>query len=348
MINLGYQQEKSGAILIVDDSSENISILVNLLKDKYQVKVLKSAQNITNILGRFQELPDLILLDVLMPEIDGYEACRRLKSNALTKDIPIVFITTLNDDREEARGFSVGAVDFITKPFNPDIVKARVNTQVALRRERLKTELLLSNILPAEAIRQLKKDGRVRPKKFDSVAVLFSDMVDFTKIASSASPEFLMNELSEIFTAFDQIVEKRGGERIKLIGDAYMAACGIAKSAPDSADRMIQIGWDFIAYLEQRNQQACQAWHIRIGVHTGEVIAGVVGTKKYQYDVFGDTVNIASRVENQCQPNHICITEAVKNELPEGKYPIKNMGDMNLKGKGRFSLFCIKPDGIKE
>ncbi len=341
MIGLGQQQDKLGTVLVVDDSAENIAILVNLLKTQYQVRVLKSAINISQVVAHFNELPDLILLDVLMPGIDGYEACRLLQSDPLTKNIPVIFITALADAEAEARGLTLGAVDYITKPFNPEIVKARVQTQVALRRERLKTELLLANMLPAEAILELKKSGRVTPHRFEHVAILFSDMVNFTKIASEVPVDFLMTELSEVFSAFDDIVEKRGVERIKLIGDAYMAACGIAQYVPDGVERMVNTGLDFLDYLQQRNQQSSITWDIRIGIHVGEVITGVVGEKKYQYDVFGDTVNIASRVENLCRPNHICITEAVKADLPAGKYSIRDLGKLEIKGIGASPLYYV-------
>lgn len=344
MIKLGQEKEKAGTVLVVDDSTENIAILVNLLKEQYQVRVLKSAINIIKIIHQFQELPDLILLDILMPGIDGYNACQLLKADPLTSDIPVIFITALSDDQDETRGFGLGAVDFITKPFNPEIVKARVRTQVALRRERLKTELLLANILPEEAIRELKLYGRVTPRKFENVVILFSDMVDFTKIASEVTPDQLMKELSEVFTAFDDIVERRGVERIKLIGDAYMAVCGLARQIPDGVERMVNTGLEFIDYLHKRNHQFAITWNIRIGIHVGDVIAGVVGAKKYQYDVFGDTVNIASRVENLCRPNRICITDAVRLALPPDKYRIEDLGSLDVKGKGALAVFCINTD----
>ena len=170
-------------ILVVDDTLANIQVAHNTLKDTYIIKVATSGAKALD-LAKVIPQPDLILLDVMMPGMDGYEACRRLKSDPSTSDIPIIFLTGKTDADDETRGLELGAIDYIHKPFVPLVVQARVRTHLALREaheqlaeEKRKVDRLLDNILPAPAVAEIKLTGGVIPRRFENVAVLFSMIV---------------------------------------------------------------------------------------------------------------------------------------------------------------------------
>jgi class 3 adenylate cyclase len=332
-------QEKD-RVLIVDDEVLNLKILTTILKDDYKVSVAPNGAQALSVAKQLH--PDLILLDVMMPEIDGYEVCRRLKIDSETREIPVIFLTSRTDVEDETEGFSVGAVDYIAKPYNPLIVKARVNTHIELVKQSRVTERLLANTLPKKIIQELKSNGEAKPESFENVSLLFADIVGFTKASSQLSAKFLIGELSDIYTAFDEIVEENGCERIKTIGDAYFAVSGIPDPNSEHATNMVRSGLAFIQYLHTRNKSRDQQWEIRVGIHTGDVVGGIVGTKKYLYDVFGDAVNMASRIEQATKSMQVGISSKTYN-LVKDKLKCTPQGLVHLKGKGEEHLWYVDP-----
>lgn len=323
-------------ILTVDDSPENLDFIVGLLRPDYTVKVAASgsaALRIAHVVPR----PELILLDITMPDMDGYEVCRQLKADPDTRAIPIIFLTARNEIEDEIQGFSLGAVDFITKPFKPSVVKARVRTHIDLVRERQKSDGLLTNILPRKVIDELKTDGYSEPQLFEEVSILFSDLVEFTQASAAIPPKILLTELTEMFSAFDDILQKNGAQRIKTIGDAYLGVSGMPEPAEDHAERLVRCGLEFLEFLNKRNGTADHRWQARIGIHSGPVVAGIVGVTKFQYDVFGDTVNVASRVQGAGTPMRVCISGTTLQRL-KTKFSIIDRGLVDLKGKGPTQL----------
>ncbi len=332
--------EQKPLILAVDDSVENLQVLSALLKDHYRVKIAKSGEKAIEIALQDQQ-PDLILLDIIMPEMDGFTTCEKLKSNPLTQKIPVIFLTALNEVADETRGFKVGGADFIIKPFNPDIVMARIGTHIALQAERRKSESLLRILLPDKVISDLIVKGKHTPEIHQNVSILFCDFVGFTSITSTLTPEFLIEELSEIFSEFDEICARNNGMRIKTIGDAYMATTGIGSDNTNHAKEMVTIAHEFIDYLERRNSVSKQAWTCRIGVHSGEIIAGIVGKSRFIYDILGDSVNIAARVESNGTPMKVTVTHATKSLIENG-FQYESKGNVMLKGKGEMELFIVE------
>ena len=171
-------------------------------------------------LAKASPQPDLILLDVMMPEMDGYEVCSRLKSDPSTCDIPVIFLTGKTEAEDETRGFELGAVDYIHKPFSPAVVQARVHTQLMLREareqlaeEKRKVDHILDNILPPAAVAEIKKTGSVIPRRFENVAVLFTDLVGFTTYCDRHAPEEVVNELGDLFVAFESARARTGWKR---------------------------------------------------------------------------------------------------------------------------------------
>ena len=184
-----------------------------------------------------------------------------------------------------------------------------------------KTENLLHNLLPDSVIEQLKTDGKSPPKKYENMTVLLSDIVNFTQISTTVSPYFLISELNEIFTQFDKITESHNCIRIKTIGDAYMAVCGLPEKNASHAENLILCAKDYIEWLTERNKTSQIQWNIRIGLASGSSIAGIIGKKKYLYDILGDTVEYAVKLQNSCMPMHIRLSPQTY-KLIEGKIEI--------------------------
>ncbi len=210
--------------------------------------------------------------------------------------------------------------------------------------EKAKSEELLLNTLPIKVVNDLKKNGKSEPESFDDVTVYFSDVVGFTNMSSQLEPKELINELNDIFTAFDDIMTKYKCERIKTIGDAYMAVCGMPEPNAKHAQNMVEASLEICDYLHKRNEVSKVSWKIRIGLNSGKVVGGIVGVRKYIYDVFGDTINTASRMESNSEPMRINIANATY-ELVKDQYHITKREDREIKGKGKMQMFFI--DGPK-
>ncbi len=216
-----------------------------------------------------------------------------------------------------------------------------------INRERKRSEKLLLNILPRKVAQELKTQGYSIPQTFTGVSVLFSDFVDFTRISAEMSPEDLINELSYLFTEFDNLCEDNGCERIKTIGDAYMAVCGLPQAYPDHALRLLNVATGMLKVVEKHNESAVTPWQIRIGLHSGEVVGGIVGKKKYIYDVFGDAINTASRMEANSSPMRINISEEFYNLINDA-HQFEPREPIEVKGKGMMNMFFLREQSDTE
>ena len=176
-----------------------------------------------------------------------------------------------------------------------------------------KTDELLRNILPENVIKQIRETGTSCAEEYSDVSVLHTDIVNFTKTTSDMDPEFVINELNEIFTAFDEITNRYGCMRVKTIGDAYVAVCGLPEPTENHAEKMINCAKDFISYLNKRNETSKIKWAIRIGISSGKVIAGVIGIRKFVYDILGDTVEGAVNTEEKGESMSVAISEETYN-----------------------------------
>ncbi|MEO5693914.1 MAG: adenylate/guanylate cyclase domain-containing protein [Usitatibacter sp.] len=210
-----------------------------------------------------------------------------------------------------------------------------------LQHEQVRTKELLHNILPVEIADELSATGSARPARHESVTILFTDFGGFTQAVSAMPADRMVGELNEIFAAFDSITDEFGVEKIKTIGDAYMAAAGLPKACPDHAQRCVRVGLRMIDYLENRNRTAAFKWSIRLGVHSGPVVAGVVGKRKYAYDIWGDTVNIASRMESAGEIGRVNIS-AYTYDLIREEFDCEYRGKVDAKGKGQIDMYFVK------
>ena len=484
-----------GVIVIVDDKPTNLGVLFDFLTDS-GFKVLVAQDGESAIQKVEYAHPDLILLDVMMPGIDGFETCRRLKENESTQDIPVIFMTALSDTAAKVKGFSLGAVDYVTKPVQQEEVKARVTTHLtirnlqkrlqtqnlhlqqeirerqqaeasrreaeekyrsifenategifqvtpegryitanpalarilgydspeelmsqvtnfiqqlyvqpmlredldalllrydfvsdvesqvyrqdrliiwisenirtvkdadgtllyyegtvaditerrktedALRHAREQSERLLLNILPQAIAERLKKSNSTIAESFEEVTVMFADLVDFTKYSAQTSPTELVEMLNVIFSTFDQLAQQHHVEKIKTIGDAYMAVAGLPTPCSDHAQAIAQMALDMQEAIAKYNADTGQEFKIRIGINSGPVVAGVIGIKKFSYDLWGDTVNIASRMESHGAPGYIQVTSATYERL-KAQYLFEQRQSIQVKGKGEMTTYRL-------
>ncbi|NET37035.1 MAG: response regulator [Cyanothece sp. SIO1E1] len=488
-------RQSKADILIVDDEADNIRLLSTILKER-GYKVRQSLTGQLAIMAAKAAPPSLILLDVNMPGINGYEVCQALKAAPTTSTIPVIFISALDGVLDKVKAFQVGGVDYIAKPFHLEEVLVRVENQLMiqsqqqllrdqsdklkqeiaehqqteaalrqmemkyrqifenaaegifqitlerqymsanpalarifgydspeelmacitdigrqlyvrpkrldellaymriydegfnfesevyrkdgsmiwvsenmrvvrdedgtvlcyegtvqditqrrqaeeeLRLQRLKSERLLLNMLPQKIAERLKRGHDTIASSFDEVTVLFADLVNFTQLSARIAPKDLVGILNEIFSAFDQLSERYGLEKIKTIGDAYMVVGGMPTVRSDHAKAIAAIALDMQQEITRFRSDLGEPFQLRIGINSGPVIAGVIGTKKFNYDLWGDTVNVASRMESQGQPGRIQVTEATY-KLLRDQYDLERRGEIDIRGKGGMTTYWL-------
>ena len=210
-----------------------------------------------------------------------------------------------------------------------------------LSSEKQKTEDLLLNILPSEVAEELKQTGASAARHFDNVSVIFTDFVDFTGAGEHMSPQELIDELHACFKAFDEITGKYKIEKIKTIGDAYLAVAGLPLADPLHAEHIVNAAIEINEFMMERQiKMGNRTFGIRIGIHSGSVVAGIVGVKKFAYDIWGDTVNTAARMEQNSEPGRINISETTY-ELVRNKFACEYRGEIEAKGKGMLKMYYV-------
>jgi adenylate cyclase len=326
-------------ILIVDDTPANIQSLAAILKSKgYLISAATNGKQALEVLARMQ--PDLILLDVMMPEMDGFETCRQLKAAEQWRHIPVIFLTAKTETADIVQGFELGAVDYVAKPFNAHELLARVHTHLTMDRLRRENERLLLNILPESVANRLKSGDERIADRFEEVTVLFADIVGFTELAATMPAHVLVELLNDLFTRFDLAAQKLGIEKIKTIGDAYMAVCGLPEPCADHTERMLTMALRLMEIAREFGENRGTPVRLRIGINCGPVVAGVIGRNKFIYDLWGDTVNVASRMESHGLPDTIQVTSSVIENL-QGRYPFERRGYVEVKGKGAIETWTL-------
>jgi len=339
-------------ILVVDDTEANIDVLVNTLGDDYELAVAMDGESALTIAS--EDAPDLILLDIMMPGMDGYEVCRRLKADEKTREIPVIFVTAMGEAEDETKGLGLGAIDYITKPVTPSIVQARVRNHLELKRlrdqekeylrlveqEKKKSDALLANILPDSIADRLKEQQEVIAESYPEITILFADLVNFTEFASKTSSVEIVSTLNEVFSFFDGLAEKHGVEKIKTIGDAYMAVAGLPDDKEEHAAQIADLALDMLEGIGKFTWLDGQPLRLRIGINTGPVVAGVIGRKKYSFDMWGDAVNIAGRMEFHGVPDRIQVSAATYQCLRDS-YLFEERGLLQIKGKGEMNTYFL-------
>jgi class 3 adenylate cyclase len=339
-------KSSEGFVLIVDDEEQNRALLRDPLEARgYEIAEAENGMiALEKIAAR---LPDVILLDVMMPQMDGFEVCRRLKTDPKTAHIPILMVTALSERKERLMGIAVGANDFLNKPVDIQDVTLRVGNAVytkhlhdQLQVEQEKSEQLLLNILPKPIAERMKKGETNIADSFPDVTVLVADLVGFTTLSAHIGPEQIVQLLNEIFSAFDLLTEKHGLEKIKTIGDAYMVAGGLSFPRPDHAEASAELALEMQAEIERLNHKYGTSIRSRIGICTGPVVAGVIGSRRFAYDLWGETVNLACRLESTGEAGKIQVAESTYERLND-KYQFAPKHQLDVKGRGDLSAFWL-------
>ena len=218
-----------------------------------------------------------------------------------------------------------------------------------LSKEKSRSDLLLLNILPSRTAKELKEKGKVEARKFKAVTVMFTDFQAFTRHSQNLSPEKLVKSVDHFFSAFDKIIEKYGLEKIKTIGDAYMCTGGLISKGPMQPIKVIHAAFEILDFMKKESKSDnddIAHFDIRIGINTGPVVAGVVGIKKFAYDIWGDTVNVAARMETNSQAGMINISENTY-QLVKDRFECEYRGEIDVKNKGMMKMyFVLRPQGI--
>lgn len=224
-------------------------------------------------------------------------------------------------------------------------IQERKQVEVALRAEQEKSERLLLNVLPAMIAEKLKVEQGAIASRFEEATILFADIVDFTGLSAHVPPTQLVCLLNDIFSAFDGIAERYGLEKIKTIGDAYMAVGGLPTPRPDHAEAVMAMALDMLQVIQQFQYEGSHSFHLRIGINSGPVVAGVIGIKKFSYDLWGDAVNIASRMESHGVVDRIQVSEATYLKL-QGRYQFEDRGLIAIKGRGEMHTYLVIPPNV--
>ncbi|MBN2682924.1 MAG: response regulator [Bacteroidales bacterium] len=346
-------ENKEKYILIVDDNTTTLQFAGKILKNEgFQISLAKDGESAISLLK--ENNFDLVLLDIMMPGINGIEVCKKIKTIDTIKDTPIVFLTAKTQPEDLVEGFGAGGNDYITKPFNKEELLARVLTHIELGvvRKQLSESIvklknanekivnLFHNIFPIKIAEDLLRTGFSLPKTYNNVSLIAVDIVDFTEKARVMQNAELFEELNSIFAEFDSIVEKHEAIRIKTSGDGYLAVCGIPEENANHASNIVNSAIEIHSFIKNRNLKSGNKWEIRMGLHTGQVIGGIVGNNRFVFDIFGNAVNIVFRLEKSAEPMKIFLSEDLY-QILKPQFNFIESKEINTKGYGKIKTYLL-------
>jgi adenylate cyclase len=334
-------------ILVVDDNASNRDLLSRRLqREGYRVTSAEGGAAALAMIAA--EGFDLVLLDLMMPGMSGFEVLSRLKADGGTRHIPVIMVSALDELDSTVRCIEAGAEDYLPKPFNPVLLRARINACLEKKRlldelhaEKERSEALLLNILPRTIVERMRLGETAIADRIAEATVLFSDLVDFTLLSATLSPEETVKLLSLLFSQFEDLAVRHGLETIKTIGDGYMVTGGVLEQQPNAAVAVAEMGLSMLEVVERAGRAIDKKLQLRIGVHTGgPIVAGVLGTHKIAYDVWGDTVNTAKRMESYGLPGQIHVSAATRRLLGDA-FRFEPRGLLDVKGKGSMETYFV-------
>ena len=360
-------------VLVVDDQQANVLLLERMLRGAGYLSVASTLDPRAVCELHRKNRYDLILLDLQMPVMDGFEVMEGLKEIEKDGYLPVLVVTAQPDHKLHA--LRAGAKDFVTKPFDLAEVVTRVHNMLEVRlyakalgqtvqeleasrelirgkndelkklfdqvvAERKVSERLALHVPPNSIAERLQARPDVTADSFADVTVLIADVVGFAKLTPAVTPDRLAPILDEIFTLFDGLADERGLKKIKTLGNSYMAACGVPVPSVDHAARAAHMSLDMIEALDRFNERTASTLQVRIGIDTGRVVAGVIGRRLFLYDVWGDAVNTASRMESHGVAGRVQVSESTRRRLGES-FVLEERGALDVEGKGELKTWFL-------
>ena len=350
-------------VLVVDDSRTLRKVLVRELRQIGPMQIEEAADGVEALEILQARTFDLVLLDMEMPELDGLGVLTALKESGQLSGLPVIVISSAEEIDKTVKCIEMGAEDYLPKTFNPILLRARILSSFEKKRfrdlekdylaqlqkekellqmEQMKSERLILNILPKPIAERLKKNEKNISSSYEDVTILFSDLVGFTQMSSLLTPSDLVALLNDLFTRFDKRAESLGLEKIKTIGDSYMAAGGVPVPRADHADIVADMALGMLEDLAEFNRDNQMSLQMRIGLNSGPVVAGIIGFTKFSYDLWGSTVNVASRMESSSVIGKIQISPSTAKAL-SGRFDLQGREVIEVKGIGKvLTHFLLK------
>ncbi len=323
-------------ILIIDGNEKNRKGLKEILTGGgNNLLPCDSIPEALNILK--QKEIGILLINIDETDFGGIELLQTMKEISSKNIYKIVITGDSVSGAKMVKGLNEGAVDYITTPFNPNLIKAKIEVFKSLYYKDQRINQLLTNIFPAAVLDDLSQNGKFSPKRVENGIILFTDFVDFSIKAKDMKPIRLLKKLEYYFTRFDEIIERYKLEKIKTIGDAYMVLAGVTENYPKPAVRACLAALEIRDFM--RNERSIARalnrdyWEIRVGLHQGPIVAGIVGSNKMSFDVWGDSVNIAARAEQGSKPGYITITDNIEAEV-RNYFETESRGDVSIHKRG--------------
>ncbi len=379
------EDNKKLRVLVVDDVKENISALNRMLRPYYMIMAAQNGEKALS-LSRSDKPPDIILLDVMMPEMDGFEVCRRLKADPKTEDIPIIFLSGLHDTENKVKGLELGAVDFVSKPFQPEEVIARLITHLEIytlkknlaeKNKELKTanDLLEERVkertadlvelntayerfVPREFLSLLNKESMLDIKLGDQIrkqmTVMFTDVRGWTSLSETMTPQESFNFINAYLRRVSPVIKLNNGLIDQFYGDGVMA---LFPDYPDDALRAaMDMGEAVSEYNEEREGNGFEPIEIGIGIHIGDLMLGIIGSQeRMQGTVVADAVNLASRLEGLTRTygSSVTLSETTLSHLKDpDRYKHRFVDRVRVKGKKQpvsvYEMFGGEPPLVSE
>lgn len=343
------EQKFSGRILVADDDAFNRDLMSRMLERLgYTVVCAENGLDVEPQLrgGAF----DLLLLDIILPGMNGFQVLEMLQADAVFRHLPVIVLSALDEMDSVLTCLEMGARDYLLKPPDPVLLRTRINTSIERKRlhdrealhlqqiesEKRRADELLHVILPPHAAEELKRCNSVEPRRHENVAILFCDIVGFTAFCDKHRPEEVLPHLQSLVETYEVISDFHRLEKIKTVGDCFMAAGGLLVPLENPSLNAVRCGLHMVKAVRRLSVP----WQVRIGIHAGPVLAGVVGRKKYLYDVWGDSVNTASRVESRALPGTVCVSSPVWDQIAHACQG-ESAGVFDMKGKGELEIFRV-------
>ncbi|MBX2883511.1 MAG: response regulator [Granulosicoccus sp.] len=339
-------------VLVVDDSRSN-RLKMTLAIESLGYKAT-AAEDGKIALEQLSERPfDLVLLDIEMPVLDGFGVLTKMLETPELTEVPVIVISAANEMENIVRAIELGAQDFLPKNFERVLFRARVESCIERKKlnnqrnaylrqlstEKKRVDDLLRSTLPDAAIEELKSTDAVVPRRHENVVVLMADVVNFTQFCDANPPEEAVYRLQQLVNGFEEIANTHELEKIKTIGDAFLATAGLLHTIENPIDAAV-----FCAFEMARvAPELAQGWIIRVGIHVGPVVAGVIGQQQHLYDLWGDTVNTAARITGLAQPGGVCVSRTISENLAGSSLDAIEIipETLEVKGKGTMDVFHL-------